>query len=196
VLGADAAYWRQALKSAKALSEMLLHMDHDNIGIARHSPARCADGRQLRLARAQRLPATQDHRMGGDLPQHPEDGRDGGPGLPAAHGRLRLGRLREQTYNIRFHCYDGIRGWVGQGETPIAPADPDSLEGLWSQTGQQKGFLDLRNDRTVRVAGRTAGHLASRQSLDALLAFGPSMASCSCTRWAASRRSAERSFKK
>jgi erythromycin esterase len=50
----------------------------------------------------------------------------------------------EQTYNIAFTACEGVRGWVGQDETPIALLHPDSLEAFWSATGQSNAFLDVR----------------------------------------------------
>jgi len=55
----------------------------------------------------------------------------------------------EQTYNIGFTAYDGIRGWVGQAKRRSHRPDPDSLEGLCVSDGAAERLLDLRNASTV-----------------------------------------------
>ena len=143
---ADAAYWRQLLKSIKSLNEWLLKLDLRNDGdvdqlMRRDIPM----GDNLAWLARDRYPqrkiivwAASLHTM--------RNFHLMGPSVKDARlmGDLVWDAFGEETYSIGFTAYQGARGWVGQPETPIPRADADSLEGLWGAAGQSNSFLDLR----------------------------------------------------
>ena len=51
----------------------------------------------------------------------------------------------DAIYNVAFTGYAGKRGLVYKDPVDLAPAPPDSLEGLWGATAQQNAFLDFRH---------------------------------------------------
>jgi erythromycin esterase len=141
----DIAYWRQLLRSIKGQSEFLLKLDvrKDTLDqvMLRDIPM---GGNLVWLAR-ERYPrrriivwAASLHTMRN---LHLMD-----PGLKHVRlmGDLVWDAFGAETYSIGFTAYQGARGEVGRHETPIGPADPDSLEGLWGATAQSNAFLDLR----------------------------------------------------
>jgi erythromycin esterase len=144
---ADAAYWRQLLKSAKALSEMRLHMvDANNVsfGDVLRRDAAMGDNHVwlAREAHPQRkiiVWAATFHNIRNMRLMSP-DMKD-----VRLMGDFVWEALGEKTYNIGFTTHEGARGWVGAKETPIDPPLADSLEGLWGATAQRNAFLDLRN---------------------------------------------------
>jgi erythromycin esterase len=139
------AYWRQLLRSIKGLSEFYLTLDitkdtfdqvmvrdipmgNNLVWLARERyPQRkiIVWAASIHTIRNLRLidPSVKDVRLMGDV-------------VWDAFG--------EETYSIGFTAYHGARGQVGEPETPIEPADADSLDGLWGATAQSNAFLDLR----------------------------------------------------
>lgn len=50
----------------------------------------------------------------------------------------------EQVYSVAFTAFDGYTGWAGQRATELPAAPRDSLEELWNATSHRRAFLDLR----------------------------------------------------
>jgi erythromycin esterase len=141
----DVAYWRQLLRSIKGQSEFLLKLDirKDSLDqvMLRDIPM---GGNLVWLAR-EHYPqrkiivwAASFHTIRN---LHVMD-----PGLKDVRlmGDLVWDAFGHETYSIGFTAYQGARGEVGRPDTPIKPADADSLEGLWGATAQSNAFLDLR----------------------------------------------------
>ena len=66
--------------------------------------------------------------------------------VPAGH--LIAEQLEDQVYAIGFLAAEGEMGMARRGtsvpRSPVAAADSSSLDGLWRDSGQALGFLDLR----------------------------------------------------
>jgi erythromycin esterase len=141
----DVAYWRQLLRSIKGQSEFLLKLDVSKQTLDQVMLRDIPMGENLVWLARERYPrrkiivwAASFHTMRN---LHVMD-----PGLKDVRlmGDVVWDAFGEETYGIGFTAYQGARGEVGRPGTPIAPADADSLEGLWGATAQSNAFLDLR----------------------------------------------------
>jgi erythromycin esterase-like protein len=78
--------------------------------------------------------------------------RTGIEGDPAPNmvptGHLVAEQFKDQVYAIGFLAAEGEMGMARRGtktpRAPVEPADSSSLDGLWRDSGQALGFLDLR----------------------------------------------------
>lgn len=72
---------------------------------------------------------------------------DPAPGMVPVGHRI-AEAFKDQVYAIGFVAADGEMGMARRGTStpraPVQPADSASLEGLWRESGQTLGFLDLR----------------------------------------------------
>jgi erythromycin esterase len=141
----DVAYWRQLLRSVKGLSELLLKLDVNDDSLDQVMRRDIPMGGNLVWLARERYPQRKIIVWAASIHTtrnlHVMD-----PGLKDVRlmGDLVWDAFGEETYSIGFAAYQGASGEVGQPETPIAPADADSLEGLWGATTQANAFLDLR----------------------------------------------------
>jgi erythromycin esterase len=142
--GADIAFWRQVLKSAKVLTQLRMLDLKDWPAFREYFNQRDAGmadnliwlAREAYPGRKIIVWAATFHNI-----RHPE--------VTVPDGRTTMGRhvwqaLGDTLFNVAFTGYAGLRGVASREPTELAPPPADSLEGLWGATNQQNGFLDLR----------------------------------------------------
>jgi erythromycin esterase len=152
VLDADAAFWRQCLKSLEAYAKLRFHIDPDRFPL----PAADISARDAAMAdnliwlvrhayprRKIIVWAATFHNMRNS---HLIDGST--PDLPCSDvtttGHLAWQALGDSIFNVGFTAYEGEHGWAWRRPKPLPPRAAGSLEDLWGATTQDISFLDLR----------------------------------------------------
>jgi erythromycin esterase len=171
--GAEAARWRQMLKSMKTYTEFRHHMDPNNatpddlarrdagmgdnmVWLAREAFA----GRKIIVWAATYHNVRNMHLVGIKFPFF----------QVKTMGHYLWEALGAETYNVAFLGYEGRTGWANGGAPEMLLERPpaESLEEVWGATTHDNAFLDLR--RTVpggewlrtRLAARPLGAFAIR----------------------------------